>query len=41
VRLDAGPAQEHSRSLFARAGYVEIARYNANHIAVYFGEKTL
>ncbi len=41
VRLDAGPAQEHSRSLFSRAGYVEIAPYNTNHIAVYFGEKRL
>jgi GNAT superfamily N-acetyltransferase len=41
VRLDAGPAQEHSISLFRRSGYVEIPRYNANHIAVYFGEKGL
>ena len=41
VRLDAGPAQVHSRELFSKAGYVEIARYNANHIAVYFAEKRL
>jgi GNAT superfamily N-acetyltransferase len=41
VRLDAGPAQEHSIALFRRTGYVEIARYNTNHIAVYFGEKHL
>ena len=41
VRLDAGPRQEHSKRLFADCGYVEIARYNANHIADYFAEKTL
>lgn len=41
VRLDSGPEQEHGRDLFARTGYVEIARYNANHIADYFAEKVL
>ena len=41
VRLDAGPKQRHSRALFADAGYVEIGRYNANHIADYFAEKQL
>jgi len=41
VRLDCGPAQQHSRRLFAAAGYVEIAPYNANHIADYFAEKSL
>jgi len=41
VRLDAGPAQRHSRALFADAGYVEIERYNDNHIADYFAEKRL
>ncbi len=41
VRLDAGAAQDHSRGLFARTGYREIAPYNTNHIAVYFGEKDL
>jgi GNAT superfamily N-acetyltransferase len=41
VRLDAGPAQQHSRVLFADTGYVEIAPYNANHIADYFAEKML
>jgi GNAT superfamily N-acetyltransferase len=41
VRLDAGPAQEHSISMFRRTGYAEIAPYNANHIAIYFGEKSL
>ena len=41
VRLDAGPAQTHSKSLFARSGYREIAPYNDNHIADYFAEKPL
>ena len=41
VRLDAGPAQRHSRELFAKTGYVEIERYNDNHIADYFAEKAL
>lgn len=41
VRLDAGAAQEHSRALFAKVGYREIAPYNGNHIAVFFGEKEL
>jgi GNAT superfamily N-acetyltransferase len=41
VRLDAGPAQQHSQVLFADTGYVEIPPYNANHIAVYFAEKRL
>ena len=41
VRLDAGPRQLHSRALFASAGYIEIPAYNTNHIASYWGEKTL
>lgn len=41
VRVDSGPKQRHSRLLFADAGYVEIERYNANHIADYFAEKVL
>jgi GNAT superfamily N-acetyltransferase len=41
VRLDAGPEQRHSRELFAKTGYVEIDRYNDNHIADYFAEKAL
>jgi GNAT superfamily N-acetyltransferase len=41
VRLDAGPAQVHSRVLFEKTGYVQIPRYNNNHIAVYFAEKQL
>src|SRR3954471_20052043 len=30
VRLDAGPAQQHSKSLFERTGYVQIPKYNGN-----------
>jgi hypothetical protein len=41
VRLDAGPAQTHSKLLFAATGYVAIAPYNANHIADYWAEKAL
>ena len=41
VRLDAGPEQRESKLLFAATGYVEIAPYNANHIADYFAEKRL
>lgn len=41
VRLDAGPEQRHSKVLFAKTGYVEIAPYNPNHIADYWAEKSL
>ncbi len=41
ARVDGGPKQQHSRTLFAGSGYIEIARYNANHIAEYFAEKAL
>ena len=41
VRLDAGPEQKLSIAMFRRSGYVEIPRYNDNHIAVYFAEKQL
>ncbi len=41
VRLDAGPLQDHSRALFASAGYIQIPAYNTNHIARYWGEKPL
>jgi GNAT superfamily N-acetyltransferase len=41
VRLDAGPKQTHSKALFAATGYVEIAPYNANHVANYWAEKAL
>ena len=41
ARVDAGPAQQHSISMFRATGYVEIPKYNDNHIAVYFAEKRL
>ncbi|MEJ2889603.1 GNAT family N-acetyltransferase [Actinomycetospora aeridis] len=41
VRLDAGPEQRHSRTLFVATGYRPIPPYNGNHIAVFFGEKEL
>jgi GNAT superfamily N-acetyltransferase len=41
ARLDAGPEQKHSRALFEKTGYLEIPKYNNNHIAVYFAEKHL
>lgn len=41
ARLDAGSEQQHSRALFAAAGYRTIPPYNDNHVAVWFGEKTL
>ena len=41
VRLDAGPEQKHSKVLFAATGYEEIEKYNGNHIADYWAEKSL
>ena len=41
VRLDTGPLQTRARRMYERAGYVEIANYNANPVATYFGEKRL
>jgi len=41
VRLDSGPKQVHGQALFASAGYVEIERYNDNHVASYWAEKRL
>ncbi len=41
VRLDAAAEQKHSKVLFADAGYVEIEKYNDNHIADYWAEKPL
>jgi GNAT superfamily N-acetyltransferase len=41
VRVDAGIHQTHSIGLFERTGYQRIPAYNANYIAVYFGEKSL
>jgi uncharacterized protein (DUF952 family)/GNAT superfamily N-acetyltransferase len=41
VRLDTGPLQPHAKALYETAGYVEIANYNRNPKATYFGEKDL
>ena len=41
ARVDAGSKQEHSRALFEKTGYIQIPKYNNNHIAVYFAEKHL
>lgn len=41
VRLDAGAEQRHSRTLFADSGYRAVPPYSGNHIAVFFGEKSL
>lgn len=41
ARLDAGPQQKHSRVLFENTGYLDISKYNNNHIAVYSAEKRL
>lgn len=41
VRLDTGPDQPHARSLYVSAGYAEIADYNGNPYAAFWGEKRL
>ena len=41
VRLDTGKEQPHAEALYRSAGYREIADYNDNHLAVYWGEKDL
>lgn len=41
VRLDTGPQQPHAMALYTSAGYTEIADYNRNPKATYWGEKTL
>jgi uncharacterized protein (DUF952 family) len=41
VRLDTGPDQPEAKHLYQSAGYVEIANYNDNPKATYFGEKHL
>jgi len=41
VRLDTGPEQVHARALYDSAGYTEIADYNANPHASFWGEKRL
>ncbi len=41
VRLDTGPKQVHALSLYRRAGYLEVPRYNENPFACFWGEKRL
>lgn len=41
VRLDTGPRQPHARALYRSAGYREIADYNQNPAASFWGEKDL
>jgi len=41
LRLDTGPRQPHARALYLSAGYREIANYNANPAASFWGEKEL
>lgn len=41
VRLDTGPKQPHAEALYRSAGYHEIADYNGNPYASFFGEKAL
>ena len=41
VRLDTGPKQLHALTLYRRAGYVEVPRYNENPFACFWGEKRL
>jgi GNAT superfamily N-acetyltransferase len=41
VRLDTGPKQVHALSLYRRAGFLDIAPYNENPFACFWGEKRL
>jgi GNAT superfamily N-acetyltransferase len=41
ARLDTGPKQPHAQRLYRAAGYVEIAPYNDNPFACFWGEKQL
>ena len=41
VRLDTGALQRHAQALYRSAGYTEIAPYNVNPYAAYWGEKAL
>jgi GNAT superfamily N-acetyltransferase len=41
VRLDTGVHQPHAKALYASAGYREVADYNDNPLAAYWGEKEL
>jgi GNAT superfamily N-acetyltransferase len=41
VRLDTGDKQPHAEALYRKSGYREIANYNANDYASFWGEKAL
>ncbi len=41
ARLDTGPKQPHAQRLYRAAGYEEIAPYNDNPFACFWGEKWL
>ncbi|MFZ0042818.1 MAG: GNAT family N-acetyltransferase [Solirubrobacteraceae bacterium] len=41
VRLDTGPKQQRARGLYESEGYVEIANFNGNPVASFWGEKPL
>ncbi|MGH2913708.1 MAG: GNAT family N-acetyltransferase [Solirubrobacteraceae bacterium] len=41
ARLDTGPKQRHAQGLYESEGYVVIEDFNANPVAVFWGEKPL
>ncbi len=41
VRLDTGPKQVHALALYRSVGYVDVAPYNDNPFACFWGEKPL
>jgi GNAT superfamily N-acetyltransferase len=41
IRLDTGPKQVHGLALYRSAGYVDVAPYNDNPFACFWGEKHL
>jgi GNAT superfamily N-acetyltransferase len=41
VRLDTGPKQLHGLALYRAAGYLDVAAYNDNPFACFWGEKIL
>ncbi len=41
TRLDTGPKQVHGLALYRSAGYVDVAPYNDNPFACFWGEKQL
>jgi GNAT superfamily N-acetyltransferase len=41
ARLDTGPKQVGARGLYESEGYAEVADFNGNPVAVFWGEKPL